>query len=87
MSNNQNGPSQGAKYTLQQNMRAFDMLPKELRQALANSDYNWSAAQALYQGLRGRKRKYTAAELIEIIERNDKAARRVVDMRHDYCGA
>jgi hypothetical protein len=29
------------------NMEAFDKLPRVLRQALANSDHNWSAAQAL----------------------------------------
>src|SRR5262245_32380841 len=32
---------------LHKNMDAFDQLPKALREALANSDHNWSASQAL----------------------------------------
>lgn len=32
-----------APYSLKENMRAFDRLPKAIRHALAYSDQNWSA--------------------------------------------
>lgn len=44
-----------AKYSREQNMKAFDRLPKKVRQALANSDHNWSAAGILYDMRRCKK--------------------------------
>jgi hypothetical protein len=41
------------------NMDAFDRLPKALREALANSDHNWSAYQA-YSVLQRPKHKRPA---------------------------
>jgi hypothetical protein len=35
-------------------MRAFDRLPKAIRQALANADHNWSGQQ-LYKARRAKK--------------------------------
>jgi hypothetical protein len=59
------------------NMAAFDRLPKAVRQALANSDHNWSARQALVELKRPRKRRkaqcMNATALAEFIRQSDKA--------------
>lgn len=73
------GRLSSADYTRDQNMAAFDRLPKALRVALHDSAFNWSAASILYQM---RKRKMKAAQVIEIILRRDAetlAAATIVD--------
>ena len=61
-----------ANYTLAQNMRAFDKLPKAVRLALHESAVNWSAAGILYDGIR--KRKLKTADIVALIARRDAEA-------------
>jgi Family of unknown function (DUF6525) len=66
MSSNTDGTTYRAG--LASNMSAFDQLPKLLRQALAQSDHNWSARQIL-RWLRGKKA--TTAVIIAKIKKED----------------
>ena len=50
----------------------YDRLPKQLREALANSDHNWADEQIynLWKGVHGYK-KLGKIEIAEIIKRED----------------
>ena len=70
MSNSKSvAPIPYVEYTLAENMRAFDKLPKSVRQALHESAFNWSAAGILQDGIR--KRKLKADEIVALIKRRD----------------
>jgi hypothetical protein len=64
------------KSTRAENMAAFDKLPPEIRQALANADHNWSARQFLTEWRKPRVRKYSAflskQAVIEFIKHEDR---------------
>lgn len=53
-----------AKYTLKENMEAFDRLPKYLREALANSANNWSAASFQRSIKKAKKKQDVSREQI-----------------------
>lgn len=59
-------------YTLQQNMKAFDALPKAVRQALRDSDNNWSAS-AIKSGMR--RFKSRSAAIVQLIKSRDEDTR------------
>jgi TRAP-type mannitol/chloroaromatic compound transport system substrate-binding protein len=60
------------------NMEAFDRLPKAIRQALANSDHNWSGAQMLHTYRAKRPKLYAGkvikgvAAVVDVIAQGDK---------------
>lgn len=57
------------------NMKDFDALPREVRQALANSNHNWNCTQtrkAMTGRLKGTKRrKWSAAEIVAKVQDSD----------------
>lgn len=53
------------------NMKAFDRLPKGAREALRNSDHNWSAGQVA-QAYRKHPKCKTVAAIVTTIKENDK---------------
>jgi hypothetical protein len=61
----------GAGLRKYSNMEAFDLLPKAAREALRNSDHNWSAAQLLHHMRRRDPRVRTAKDAAEYIRSSD----------------
>jgi len=59
-----------AKYSLKQNMAAYDRLPKKVRLALMYSDHNWSAAHARY-AMTSKRYRYSSDKLVEVIHTSD----------------
>ena len=59
-----------AKYSLKQNMAAYDRLPKKVRLALMYSDHNWSAAHARY-AMTSKRYRYNSDKLVEAIRVSD----------------
>jgi hypothetical protein len=58
------------------NMDAFDRLPKAVREALRNSDHNWSAAQCLSElrKPKARRRIADAQALVAFVTEQDRKA-------------
>lgn len=69
------------------NMEAFDLLPKAVRQALANSDHNWSAAQLYFEHKRRKRPECrTAAACVAFLTDQDKRKHEADADRGLVCG-
>lgn len=63
------GNSKGSYHTTpENNLAAFDRLPRSVRAALANADFSWAAAPIRTSFERGRM---TAAEIVKAIRKWD----------------
>lgn len=81
----------GAKYraSLEANMDAYDRLPKALREALQNSDHNWSAAQVRRETCKRKANRKpqlaTTAAAVAFIRQQDNAKHRIDAMAGLVC--
>lgn len=66
-----------AKYSLEQNMNAYNRLPKKVRLALMYSDHNWSAGHVRY-AMTSKKYKLKSDQVIEKLKAADER------VKYDY---
>ena len=72
-----NSTGEPAKYSLEQNMNAYNRLPKKVRLALMYSDHNWSAGHVRY-AMTSKKYKLKSDQVIEKLKDADER------IKYDY---